>query len=91
MRKLLKVSPNLLMYARSLPAKGKIVRAANGYCSNCNVALAAKHRLKPTRNANSHEGSITAHSPRFAVQTPARCGVRCKLTERLTSAQDEVQ
>src|SRR6516164_11105024 len=33
---------------------------AAAYGSNCNVKLTALHRLKPSSNAKSHEGSITA-------------------------------
>jgi hypothetical protein len=32
----------------------------DAYGSNCNVKLTAIHRLKPSSNAKSHEGSITA-------------------------------
>ena len=35
-------------------------READAYGSNCNVKLTALHRLKPSSNAKSHEGSITA-------------------------------
>src|SRR6516164_7401067 len=34
-------------------------READAYGSNCNVKLTALHRLKPSSNAKSHEGSIT--------------------------------
>jgi hypothetical protein len=33
---------------------------ADAYGSNCNVKLTALHRLKPSSNAKSHEGSITS-------------------------------
>jgi hypothetical protein len=29
------------------------------YCSNCNVTLTARDRLKPSKNPNSQEGTIT--------------------------------
>ena len=32
----------------------------DAYRSNCNVTFTAMHRLKPSRNPNSLEGSITA-------------------------------
>ena len=33
---------------------------ADAYGSNCSVKLTALHRLKPSSNAKSHEGSITS-------------------------------
>jgi hypothetical protein len=36
------------------------VARATTYRSNCNVTLTAMDRLKPSRNPNSHEGSIAA-------------------------------
>jgi hypothetical protein len=38
----------------------ELVVKGDAYRSNCNVTLTAMHRLKPSRNPNSHEGSITA-------------------------------
>jgi hypothetical protein len=38
----------------------ELVVRVTPYRSNCNVTLTAMHRLKPSRNPNSHEGSITA-------------------------------
>jgi hypothetical protein len=29
------------------------------YCSNCNVTLTAMDRLRPSKNPNSQEGTIT--------------------------------
>ena len=43
--------------ARWSATKGGEVDA---YGSNCKVKLTARHRLKPSSNAKSHEGSITA-------------------------------
>ena len=56
--------------------------ATNGevdaYGSNCNVTLTARHRLKPSSNAKSHEGSITAwlRSSRRGGPTFAQDAVR---------------
>ena len=57
--------PGPRMKAKSVHARNEARRiAANGeadaYGSNCNVKLTALHRLKPSSNAKSHEGSITA-------------------------------
>ena len=60
--------------ARRIAANGE----ADAYGSNCNVKLTALHRLKPSSNAKSHEGSTTA-------------SLRSSLQSALTSAQDEVR
>jgi hypothetical protein len=44
--------------ANAAKIAGSVVRET--YRSNCNVTLTAMHRLKPSRNPNSHEGSIAA-------------------------------
>ncbi len=41
------------------PVAWPLAARAQAYRSNCNVTLTAMHRLKPSRNPNSHEGSIT--------------------------------
>jgi hypothetical protein len=38
----------------------RIATNVDTYRSNCNVKLTAAHRLKPSSNAKSHEGSITS-------------------------------
>ena len=50
---------------------------ADDYGSNCNVKLTALHRLKPSSNAKSHEGSITAWL-RSSLQSTADAYVRSR-------------
>ena len=49
----------------------EIENQINAYCSNCKVTLTATHRLKPSRNPNSQEGSITAYSLPLAAKRNA--------------------
>ena len=49
-----------LLIILALWGVARLLRRTCAYGSNCNVKLTALHRVKPSSNAKSHEGSITA-------------------------------
>ena len=70
-----------LLIILALWGVARLLRRTCAYGSNCNVKLTALHRLKPSSNAKSHEGSIRSCAP-----------LRSQWDNRaLTSAQDEVR